>query len=99
LTLSVAQLPPQIYCCRLCHSRLFDAATQFEYGTAAWPNFSQPLSEDAVAIRDQPLGAETGHEVRCATCQNYIGRLYSDGPEMTAERYCIEIGQIRVIGS
>jgi peptide-methionine (R)-S-oxide reductase len=88
--------PPAIYRCRVCHSALFDDANQFEYGTGAWPNFTQPLSERVVTIRTQPVGAETGHEVRCATCGNYLGRLFSDGPGRTAERYCMETGAIRL---
>jgi peptide-methionine (R)-S-oxide reductase len=44
------QPPVGIYRCRVCHSALFDAATQFEYGTGAWPNFTQPVSEHVIAI-------------------------------------------------
>jgi peptide-methionine (R)-S-oxide reductase len=90
------QPPVGIYRCRVCHSALFDAATQFEYGTGAWPNFTQPVSEHVIAIHTQPVGAETGHEIRCATCRSYLGKLFSDGPGSTAERYCIEWGEVRI---
>jgi peptide-methionine (R)-S-oxide reductase len=94
---TAASTPPAaIYRCRGCHSALFDAAHQFECGTGAWPNFTEPLSERVVAVRTQPVSAATGHEVRCATCGSYLGRLFSDGPGRTAERYCMESGAIRL---
>jgi peptide-methionine (R)-S-oxide reductase len=83
-----------IYRCRICNSALFDGVSQFEYGTGAWPNFPQPVSEHVITVQTQLIGAQSGHEVRCATCMNYLGRLFSDGPEPTAERYCIEAGEI-----
>lgn len=90
------QPPAAIYRCRVGRSALFDVATQLEYGTGAWPNCTRPLSEHVITIRAQPVGAETGHEVRCATRANYLGKLFSDGPHSTAERYCMESGEVRV---
>jgi peptide methionine sulfoxide reductase MsrB len=84
------------YRCHLCDRDLFHTDAEFEFGTGCWPNFSEPLP-GAVAVRERTAGTNTGHELRCATCNSYVGQLFSDGPGRAAERYCVEWGAVRFL--
>ena len=77
-----------IYTCRGCQLPLFDSATKYKSGTG-WPSYYQPLNDTCIAEdTDHHLGyART--EVHCARCGGHMGHVFSDGPEPTGLRYCI----------
>ena len=70
-----------------CEEPLFRSEQKFDSGTG-WPSFWAPISPDAVVEhRDTSFGIERT-EVR-SKCGGHLGHVFSDGPEPTGLRYCM----------
>ena len=77
-----------IYKCSACELPLFASDTKFKSGTG-WPSFWQPIAEDAVGVEVDKSHGWVHTEVHCARCEGHLGHIFSDGPEPTGLRYCI----------
>lgn len=77
-----------VYRCVCCGEPLFSSDTKYESGTG-WPSFWQPISKDAVSEKREIsiLGIRT--EVTCRECDAHLGHVFSDGPNPTGMRYCM----------
>lgn len=73
-----------VYACVGCRNPLFSSKTKFESNTG-WPSFYEPIVQNA--IYTEPDGNRT--EVRCSVCDAHLGHIFSDGPEPTGLRYCM----------
>ncbi|KAF0115919.1 MAG: peptide-methionine (R)-S-oxide reductase [Rhodobacteraceae bacterium] len=75
------------YHCAGCDLAAFSSDTKYESGTG-WPSFWQPLP-DAIRTREDGglFGART--EVHCRRCGGHFGHVFTDGPEPTGLRYCM----------
>jgi peptide-methionine (R)-S-oxide reductase len=77
-----------VYHCYACDLPLFDSSTKFHSGSG-WPSFWQPIIPGAVEEhKDVSLGMSRV-EVTCARCGGHLGHVFTDGPEPTGLRYCM----------
>ena len=77
-----------IYNCICCDAKLFSSETKYE-SHSGWPSFYQPISEDIVETTVDNSFFMERTEVHCSKCSAHLGHVFSDGPEPTGLRYCI----------
>lgn len=79
---------PGIYTCTGCGEALFSSETKYDSGSG-WPSYYQPINDTAVEeTRDSSHGM-TRVEVHCQKCGSHLGHVFTDGPQPTGLRYCI----------
>lgn len=77
-----------LFVCKACENVLFKANEKFNSGTG-WPSFWDVAEEGAIEeVEDNAYGM-VRTEVVCADCGGHLGHVFSDGPQPTGLRYCI----------
>tara|TARA_B100000579_G_C22782902_1_gene830303 strand:- start:729 stop:1148 length:420 start_codon:yes stop_codon:yes gene_type:complete len=76
------------YCCVCCGTDLFDSKNKYDSGTG-WPSFWQAKTHNCIReVQDNSHGM-VRIETLCSNCGAHLGHLFSDGPNPTGLRYCI----------
>ena len=87
---------PGIYRCVDCGNALFDSKTKFDSGTG-WPSFWEPIAKGNVRERKDFSIGVLRTEVKCTLCDAHLGHVFTDGPEPTGLRYCMNSVSLRFV--
>ena len=85
-----------IFRCADCGAALFDAKTKFESGTG-WPSFWAAIADENVRERDDFSMGMLQREVKCTLCDAHLGHVFTDGPDPSGLRYCVNSAAMKFV--
>lgn len=77
-----------MYHCVACGQALFASNAKFDSGSG-WPSYFKPATDDSVLFKQDVSHGMQRTEALCSGCQSHLGHVFTDGPQPTGLRYCI----------
>lgn len=76
------------YLCRGCNLPLYESSAKFDSRTG-WPSFFQPVADENILERADFSHGMSRVEILCKRCESHLGHVFTDGPEPTGLRHCL----------
>ena len=75
---------------------LFSSTDKFKSGTG-WPSFTRPIGEGVLNEHTDTRFFMKRTELKSSIAGSHLGHVFSDGPQPTGLRYCINSASLRFI--
>lgn len=75
---------------------LFLSTDKYKSGTG-WPSFIRPISPEVVVEEEDRSWFGVRTEIRSALADSHLGHVFTDGPEPTGLRYCMNSAALKFI--